>query len=345
MAAPLVTGDLTLYFDFEDLVTTDLVGAGATARLLDQSGNDYGLASTHEVGEVHEGDEFDVDPGTFELGPGILGQGGVFSQSSDGLDLPVYVTVDGAHLSANHFDSIPAGTNKSTYAAWVKTTTDSHDQSVFQGRAGPTGPLGGSGHGNPHFQLQGGGDVRMVTRSQDGKTNADYKGPVDGAGGSGVYPVDEWFHVAWTYDAADGPGTLKAYYNGVEIATSTCCGSAESDNTIGDWAGREAFGDFFAAGFGAVYDSGGRRLEGTIDELYVFNRALSAEEIGTLHGLDEGPDADLNQDGFVDGLDLGILLGDWNPPPVPGAAVPEPTSIALLALSSLSLLITRRKRS
>lgn len=82
---------------------------------------------------------------------------------------------------------------------------------------------------------------------------------------------------------------------------------------------------------------------------------------------------DLNNDGFVDGLDLGILLGSWgtsttpdmgeldgtppvdgldlgillaawNPPPaVAAAAVPEPTSIALLGLAGLAL-VSRRQR-
>ena len=88
-----------------------------------------------------------------------------------------------------------------------------------------------------------------------------------------------------------------------------------------------------------------------------------------------GDPADLNMDGFVDGLDLGILLGNWNTnttpdmgeldgtPPVDGldlgillgawnppplgtaAAVPEPTSIALLVLATLSLLAAGRQRS
>lgn len=85
--------------------------------------------------------------------------------------------------------------------------------------------------------------------------------------------------------------------------------------------------------------------------------------------------ADLNQDGFVDGLDLGIqlgnwgknvtplegelngvvpvdgldlgiLLGAWDPPAVASVgAVPEPSSIALVALSCLSLCVARRTRS
>ena len=80
--------------------------------------------------------------------------------------------------------------------------------------------------------------------------------------------------------------------------------------------------------------------------------------------------ADLNMDGFVEGLDLGILLGNFNsvaPPsggelngtdpvdgldlgillsewaPAPGAAsVPEPTSLALLGLGGLAMLMRRR---
>jgi len=78
------------------------------------------------------------------------------------------------------------------------------------------------------------------------------------------------------------------------------------------------------------------------------------DDVGDIppHGCPENPDdcspADLNTDSFVDGIDLGILLGEWDPPPTPtsgGGTIPEPASIGLLAVASVSLLAARRRRS
>lgn len=57
---------------------------------------------------------------------------------------------------------------------------------------------------------------------------------------------------------------------------------------------------------------------------------------------------ELNGTDPVDGLDLGILLGSWNPPALSAlsvASVPEPTSLALFAVAGTALLATRRTRS
>ena len=130
---------------------------------------------------------------------------------------------------------------------------------------------------------------------------------------------------------------------------------------------------------------GGIGLIGDLAEFLMFDRVLTEGETETVglylsdrYGISTayGPSdpADLNMDGFVDGLDLGIqlgnwnqtvapelgelnglppvdgldlgiLLGAWNPPPLSGsAAVPEPTGVALLLCGLLSLKLRRGRR-
>ena len=292
-AQPLVTGNLTLYYDFDEIVTN----ADDEKEFLDESGNDF-------HGTIHEGDEFDIDPGTLTLDTEnpLRGAGAAnFRQSPNGTDLPVYVDVHGEDITENFPERLPTGGLNDlfglTIAAWVNVTAnDIEDQSVFQGRTFD------GGHGAPHFQLQGSGRLRMTFRNQTGGTvvNAPQLF-VDGTEDSGeAYPIDEWFHYAGTYDADENIWAM--YYNGQQLATGE--GTGED---LGDWGGRVENGDFFAAGFGAVYDSGGRRFDGLMDELYVFNRALTPQEISVL--ATPVTPGDCNGDGLVDAADL-ACVGD-----------------------------------
>jgi hypothetical protein len=90
------------------------------------------------------------------------------------------------------------------------------------------------------------------------------------------YPdVSEWHHVAFTYDAETNK--RRIYRDGVIVAEDT---ASEDFSGKGDfYIGRSPFGDYF---------------HGIIDEVAIFNRALSAEEIRSLYieytalGLSEG---------------------------------------------------------
>ena len=107
-----------------------------------------------------------------------------------------------------------------------------------------------------------------------------------------------------------------------------------------------------------------------------FNDDTGGNDVGRAFLFTAVPEpADLNMDGFVDGLDLGILLaswgttttpdmgeldgtppvdgldlgallGAWNPPPLPAAAsVPEPSTLMLAGLAAIGLFARRGRCS
>ena len=82
----------------------------------------------------------------------------------------------------------------------------------------------------------------------------------------------QWHHIAATYTAG---GSMKVYKDGVEVGSETISGSISY-----------ALGNGFTIGT----MQGGRRFQGTIDDVRVYNRALSGAEIVKLYtqGRDGG---------------------------------------------------------
>jgi hypothetical protein len=74
--------------------------------------------------------------------------------------------------------------------------------------------------------------------------------------------VNVWTHVALTYDGA----MLRLYVNGVQVASGAQAGSLQTPATPLRIGGNVPYGEYF---------------EGLIDEVRVYNRALSATEIQT----------------------------------------------------------------
>ena len=82
------------------------------------------------------------------------------------------------------------------------------------------------------------------------------------AGASGPLTANTWTHVATTYDGA----TLRFYVNGTQVGSSAATGPIDSSSGVFRIGGNSIFGEHF---------------DGRIDEVRVYNRALSATQINT----------------------------------------------------------------
>ncbi len=128
---------------------------------------------------------------------------------------------------------------------------------------------------------QGGVDGYELSLASSGKIFTRLNQSTSGNGiridSTSDYPTDgsTWMHVAATYDGA----TLRLYVNGVE-ESSLSTSIPIATNTL-------------PLGIGAQSD-GDSSLEGNLDEVRVYNRALSVTEIQVLAGLSPSSTADLS---------------------------------------------------
>jgi len=80
--------------------------------------------------------------------------------------------------------------------------------------------------------------------------------------GTSAVPLNTWTHVALTYDGA----TMRMFVNGVQVSTRALTGAALVSNGPLRIGGNSVWGEYF---------------RGAIDEVRVYNRALTAAEIQT----------------------------------------------------------------
>src|SRR5262249_25604503 len=84
--------------------------------------------------------------------------------------------------------------------------------------------------------------------------------------GTGALPVNTWSHLAGTYDGA----TMKFYVNGVLVSSRAQSGAVTAST-----------GALSIGGDQITHDSGPHYWAGLIDEVRIYNRALSATEVQT----------------------------------------------------------------
>jgi hypothetical protein len=136
-------------------------------------------------------------------------------------------------------------TSAMTIEAWVRPTTRSNWDTVVMKGYGSTGRAyalyAGDNNGRPAATIR----ISSSERS---------------TAGSSALALNTWSHVAMTY----GGGRLRVYVNGVQVASSSVSGSIRTSSDPVTIGGSTAWGRWFA---------------GQIDEVRIYNRALSQTEI------------------------------------------------------------------
>lgn len=279
-AQPLVSGGLIVYYNFDQFSDTVLDGSGngfngrvqdANRKFLDGYTGRTQINTHGLISNVHS--------------TSIRGGGAIrFLQSNLPGEDPVFVDMNGSEITATHPELVP--TTAVSFAAWVNLSSYSiapnSDTTIVNGSS--------IGHGVPHFQIQPDGKIRFTIRNEfstdlvstTGIGNVWPNQPAVNGGAAGTpWPLLQWHHVAVSYDhnANGGAGLMNMYYDGQKIFSS---GNTGLGSVIGAWE-LHGINDFYdGLGLGCVYDSGERRMNGFMDELYIFNRALSAGEVNIL---------------------------------------------------------------
>ena len=197
----------------------------------------------------------------------------------------VYMTAIDGSASAGAFDP-SAETGMFTVASWVKRENIINEV-AFNIIASKRDGWSASDQSYWQFLTTTDGVVRMQSYG------------VSTINSPALITADEWHHVAVAY--ADSVATI--YVDGLDVASGTFILADGADSTF--WIGRN--------------DSEGERFEGSLDDMQVFNYALTPEEIVGLYYAETGkavciygnPQGDANSDCVVDLLDMAIMAGNW----------------------------------
>jgi glucose/arabinose dehydrogenase len=157
-----------------------------------------------------------------------------------------------------------------TLEAWVKPTTNAGWRTAI-------------------LKELGASDLAYALYTSDGaKPRAETRtGAYNTAAGTAALPLNAWSHLASTYDGA----TLRFFVNGVQVGAKSVTGSMPATANPLRIGGNIVWGEYFS---------------GLIDEVRVYNRALTATEIGT---------------------DMNAAIGVGTPPPVDTTPPSSPANL------------------
>ncbi len=305
-ALPLATNpNLVLHLEFED--------AEGSSTLLDSSGNgNDGLLYDVDDNGATKVPSTDNIPATDN---GLFGKAAEFDgaefQSNTILEVPYDATFDATSSSV-------------TVMAWVNRDELVHNVGILS-------------HDYPALFF--------------GFHNSLYKWEFPTTEGSvncyaGYSPQGSWVHIAATYDGT----TARLFANGIEVCTQTATGGFVINDAPGDasaftssgfYEQRDPAGPFLTA---AGYNQSGvtDEIDGRIDELKVYNKALGAEEIKAFFDLGSGlagvPDC---PQGTI-AAEFKIDDGEWTPGNNVNA--PEGSRVYLRAVTAGTYYVTTAQR-
>ncbi len=241
---------------------------------------------------------------------------------SNGFDYARGITIDSGHAYITGADNSPGGSDRQ----WKieKRATDIRGKALyFDGLDDYVKVPGGvldSGSDftismwmNPSVNLNESSD-QIVFLTEKGRIYLTYSAPYDGAGYLGMrlwdttghdavydldFPADNWYHIAGKFDGSN----MTLYINGNSVDTVT-----------GDWLDHPSY---LKTTIGINRNETGSPFDGKIDEVRIYNRALSEQEIQSLYRdelVEVGIHVDLQGDGRpVSGWAVPISIGFFEP--------------------------------
>ncbi len=163
-------------------------------------------------------------------------------------------------LDSPHYPAADIPKAAITLSAWVNCRKTGKDHAILSCRAADNTWV-------IHPQINDNGTFRWLLRAKG-------SAQIFNLNGVGTHGWDEWLHYAGTYDSKTGKGVL--YINGEVCAKN----DGAPGLLIADWG--------TGARVGYNIDNA-RPFTGLMDELYLFTRALSQEEINSLLALEALP--------------------------------------------------------
>jgi len=196
-------------------------------------------------GNNNRGNLVNISTSTF-YAPGKIGQGFNFDGSNDYVELG---TANSLHI-----------TGDMTISAWIKTPT------IAQGQLGIAGNFNSGGTQTPW--------LFEINRTA-GKVNFIHLGGADDTGnftatGNTTISVNKWIHVVAVRTGSSGVYPITFYYNGVADGTTNIDRDPGSNQT---------------SRIGRAGALNGEIFNGSIDDVRIYNRALSASEIRQLYNM------------------------------------------------------------